>query len=190
MSSGLVRGELLGLDARAYAQLGPGEAGSADRSPMHASPSGISGQRTSSGLGPLHEPGRGRLPRRQRLEIELALHADDRPCWQGHAARAEVHCLRAQQGRGTGYVRNRVFDEIRLAEVRLAQREPAEATATGIHAIQLAANARSCLVVNWLTGLARDLAACHPGMPDVARFRDQPRDYFRKAAPSRLGDLP
>jgi hypothetical protein len=45
-----------------------------------------------------------------------------------------------------GYVRSRVFDELRLAEVRPAQREPAQSAAFGT----LAAGTRSSLIVNWL----------------------------------------
>ena len=80
--------------------------------------------------------------------IELALRADDRSRWRHYAAKAEVHSLRARQNRGDGYVRSRVFDEIRLAKVRLAQREPAESAAVGMHAVQFAADARSSLIVN------------------------------------------
>ena len=63
--------------------------------------------------------------------IELALRAAHRSRWQHYATKAEVHSLRARQNRAEGYVRSRVFDEIRLAKVRLAQREPAESAAVG-----------------------------------------------------------
>ena len=121
--------------------------------------------------------------------IELALRASSRSQWQHYAAKAEVHSLRARQTRGEGYVRSRVFDEIRLAKVRLAQREPAESAAVGIHAVQLAADTRSSLVVTWLTRFSRELTGRHPDVPEVARFHEQVRDYLRKAAPTRLGDL-
>jgi hypothetical protein len=91
--------------------------------------------------------------------------------------------------RNQGYVRSRVFDEIRLAKVRLAQREPAESAAVGMHAVRLAAGTRSSLIVNWLAAFSRDLTARHPDMPEVAGFREQARDYVRKAAPARVGDL-
>jgi len=64
----------------------------------------------------------------------------------------------------------RVFDEIRLAKVRLAQREPAESAAVGTHAVQLAAETRSSLIVNWLTRFCRDLAGRHPDAPEVSRL--------------------
>jgi hypothetical protein len=121
--------------------------------------------------------------------IELALHASTRSRWQHYATKAEVHSLRARQARGEGYVRSRVFDEIRVAKVRLAQREPAESAAVGIHAVELAAETRSSLVVNLLTRFSRDLAGRHPDVPDVARFREQARNYVRKAAPAMHGRL-
>ncbi len=41
----------------------------------------------------------------------------------------------------------------------------------------------------WLAAFCRDLTARHPGVPEVAGFREQARDYVRKAAPARAGDL-
>ena len=107
-----------------------------------------------------------------------------------YAVRAEVHSLRARQVRGEGYVRSRVLDEIRLAKVRLAQREPDLSAAVATHAIQLAAETRSSLVVNRLTGFGRELTARHPDAPGIVGFRDRLRDYLRKTAPTRLGDVP
>jgi hypothetical protein len=120
---------------------------------------------------------------------ELALRATTRSRWKHYATKAEVHSLRARHIRGEGYVRSRVFDEIRLAKVRLAQREPAESAAVGIRAVQLAGETRSSLVMDWLTRFSRELAERHPSVPEVTRFNEHLRDYFRKAAPTRLGDL-
>jgi hypothetical protein len=121
--------------------------------------------------------------------IELAHRAGTRSQRQHYAAKAEVHSLRARQTRGEGYVRSRVCDEIRLAEVRLAQREPAESAAVGIHAIQLAGDTRSFLIINRLTRFSRELTGRYPGVPGIALFQEQLRDYFRTAAPARLKDL-
>ena len=71
----------------------------------------------------------------------------------------------------------------------LGQREPAESATVGMHAIRLAADTRSSLIVNWLVGFCRELAGRHPDVPEVASFRDHLRDYVRKAAPARLEDL-
>lgn len=48
--------------------------------------------------------------------IELALHATERSRYLHYATKAEVHSLRARQASGEGYVRSRIFDEIRFAK--------------------------------------------------------------------------
>jgi transcriptional regulator with XRE-family HTH domain len=189
-ASSLVRSELLGLESRAYAQLGENETGNADRSaqtcvavydeapPHERAPDWIHymNQAEVDGLA-------------ANTYIELALHADARSQWQHYATKAEVHSLRARQNRGEGYVRSSVFDEIRLAKVRLAQREPAESAAVGMRAVRLAGETRSSLIVSWLTRFSRDLTRRHPDVPEVASFHEQVRDYLRKAAPAQLGEL-
>jgi transcriptional regulator with XRE-family HTH domain len=186
-ASSLVRAELLGLESRACAQFG-GEAGNADRSaqacvgvfeetPRHApAPDWIHymGQAEVDGLA-------------ANTYIDLALSAGDRSRWRDYAARGEVHTLRARQNRGDGYVRSRVLDEIRLARVRMAQREPAESAAVGARALELAAGTRSPLIAARLTGFSRDLASRHPGIAEVTDFRDQAREYARMAGPARPG---
>jgi len=52
-----------------------------------------------------------------------------------------------------------------------------------------AAETRSSLVVNWLLRFHRALAGRYPDVPDVTRFHDQLREYLRKAAPTRAGEL-
>jgi transcriptional regulator with XRE-family HTH domain len=189
-ASSLVRSELLGLESRAYAQLGDSENGNADRSAQTC----VAVYEEA----PSHEPAPDWIHYMNQAEvdclaantyIELALRANDRSRWQHYATKAEVHCIRARQNRAEGYVRSRVFDEIRLAKVRLAQREPAESAAVGMHAVQLAAETRSSLIIDWLTLFCRDLAARHPDVPEAARFREQVREYVRKTAPTRLGEL-
>ncbi len=189
-ASGLVRAELLGLESRAYAQLGESEAGNADRSAQACV--------AVWDEAPRHEPAPDWIHYMNQAEvdclaantyIELALHTGNRSRWQHYAAKAEVHSLRARQTRGAGYVRSRVFDEIRLAKVRLAQREPAESAVVGLHAVQLAAETRSSLIVGWLIQFCRDLEGRHPDLPGAGRLREQVTDYVRKAAPARLGDL-
>ena len=58
-----------------------------------------------------------------------------------------------------------------------------------MHAVQLAADTRSSLIMTGSPDSAHGLTARHPDVPDVAGFHEQLRDYFRKAAPARLGDL-
>ena len=186
----LVRSELLGLESRAYAQLGENEARDADRSAQTCLAVWDEAPRQEPSPDWIHYMNQAEVDcLAANAYIELALRASARSRWQHYATKAEVHSLRARQTRGEGYVRSRVFDEIRLAKVRLAQREPAESAAVGIHAVQLAAETRSSLVMNWLTRFSHELTGRHPNAPGVTRFNDQLRDYFRKAAPARLGDL-
>jgi hypothetical protein len=189
-ASALVRSELLGLESRAYAQLGDGETGNADRSAQTCVAVYEEAPRQEAAPDWIHYMNQVEADcLAANTYIELALHADDRSRWRHYAAKGEVHSLRARQNRNQRYARSRVFDEIRLAKVRLAQREPAESAAVGLYAIRLAAGTRSSLIVNWLAAYCRDLTARHPDVPEVAGFREQARDYVRKAAPARVGGL-
>lgn len=120
---------------------------------------------------------------------ELALHADEPSRWEHYAIKAEFHSLRARQARGESYPRSRIFDEIRLAKVRLAQREPCESAAVGMNALNLADETRSSLVVDWLLRFDAVLARRYPAVAEVALFHEQLREYLRKAAPTRVGEL-
>ncbi|MFI5064687.1 MAG: hypothetical protein ACHP9Z_12010 [Streptosporangiales bacterium] len=189
-ASSLVRSELLGLESRAYAQLGENETGNADRSAQTCVAVYDEAPRQERAPDWIHYMNQAEVDcLAANTYIKLALHAGARSQWQHYATKAEVHSLRARQNRGEGYVRSRIFDEIRLAKVRLAQREPAESAAVGMHAIQLAGETRSSLIVSWLTRFSRDLTSRHPDVPEVASFHEQVREYLRKAAPARLGEL-
>jgi DNA-binding XRE family transcriptional regulator len=188
-ASNLVRSELLGLEARAYAQLGPGEARHAARSAEAC----VAVYEEAP-----DEPFPDWLHYMNPAEVdclaanaytEVALQTDEPRHWQHYAARAEVHSQRARLSRGEGYVRSRVFDEIRLARVRLAQHDPAEAAAVGIHALQLADSARSSLIIDWFIRFNRNLTECYPAQAETTDFHAQVREYVRKAAPLRVGEL-
>ncbi len=188
-ASSLVRAELLGLEARAYAQLGATQTADADRSAQTCV--AVYDERPAEPVPDwIHYMNQAEVDcLAANAYIEVALRACTRLQWEHYATKAEVHCLRARQTRGERYVRSRVFDEIRLAKVRLAQREPVESAAVGIRAVQIASGTRSSLVVNWLTCFSRELADRYPDVPDVAGFQEELRDYLRKAAPARLGAL-
>jgi DNA-binding XRE family transcriptional regulator len=188
-ASNLVRSELLGLEARAYAQLGTNEAGHAARS--------------AETCVALYEEAPDEVPPdwlhymnlaevdclAANAYTEVALQTDEPRRWRHTAAKAEVHSLRARHSRGEHYIRSRVFDEIRLARVRLAQRDPAEATNVGLHALQLADSSRSSLIATWLIRFDRILTERYPDQADAADFHDGVRQYINKAAPQRLSDL-
>lgn len=188
-ASNLVRSELLGLEARAYAQLGTSEARHAARSaetcvalyeeaPDDASPDW------------LHYMNLAEVDcLAANAYTEVALQADEPRQWRRYAARAEVHSLRARHSRGEGYVRSRVFDEIRLAKVRLAQRDPVEAASVGLHALRLAEDSRSSLIIDWFIRFDRSLAERYPRQPETADFHDEVRQYVRRAAPGRVSEL-
>jgi hypothetical protein len=108
---------------------------------------------------------------------------------QYYAAKTEVHSLRSRRARGETYTRSRVLDEIRLAMVRLAQREPAESAAAGTIALNLAAETRSAMVLARLTRFSRELSARYPGAADTDSFQEELREYPRKAAPARPTEL-
>jgi transcriptional regulator with XRE-family HTH domain len=188
-ASNLVRCELLGLEARAYAQLGPAEAGHASRAAENC----IAVYEEASGDQPpgwLHYMNQAEADcLAANAYIELALHTDEPRHWRSHAAKAEVHTLRARHVRGDGYVRSRIFDELRLAKVRLGQREPAEAAAVGLSALQLAEEIRSSLVVDWLIRFDQALADRYLSLREVADFHEQVGSYLRAAAPSRASEL-
>jgi transcriptional regulator with XRE-family HTH domain len=189
-ASSLVRSELLGLESRACAEFGENEISSADRSAQTCV--------AVYDEAPPQEPAPDWIHYMSQAEVDclaantyivLALSTGSRSQQRHYAAKAEVHTLRARQTRSEGYLRSRVCDEIRLAEVRLAQREAEESAAIGMHAVQLAAETRSSMIVNRLTRFSRELSDWYPDAPHTALFEEQLRDYLRKAAPARLKEL-
>ena len=86
-------------------------------------------------------------------------------------------------------MRSRIFDELRLAKVRLGQREPCEAAVVGQHALQLANDTWSLLIVDWLIRFDETLRERYPDLPAAKDFHNQLGTYVRKAAPARVGEL-
>lgn len=185
----VVRAELLGLEARAYAHLGGREAGNAARS-------------AETCVAVWHEAAAERVPDwmhymnqaevdclAANAYIELAMSADDTRLRGRHAARAEAHTVSACGGRESGYTRSRLFDELRLAKVRLAQGEPEEAARVAVGCLTRAERMRSHLVVEWLVQFHQRLASRHPGASALAGFQEPLRDYVRAAAPHREPDV-
>jgi hypothetical protein len=160
-SGNLVRSELLGLESRALAQLRPGYAGDAERA-AEACVQVYDEHAADPAPDWIHYMDRAEADcLAANTYIDLALSAGDGASRTRFAAKAEVHVLSARAARGDGYVRSRIFDQIRLAKVRLAQGEQAEAEEAGILAITMAhaARARSAQLVRWLDVLGRELPA-------------------------------
>ncbi len=120
---------------------------------------------------------------------QLALQAEDQARWRAYAGRAEYHTLRARQTRANGYDRSRILDEIRLAKVRLSQRELGEALTVAAEAVSLAESSHSSVVHDWLVRFYTELTERHGGESTVHTFGDQLRVYLRKMAPSKMGDV-
>jgi hypothetical protein len=58
-----------------------------------------------------------------------------------------------------------------------------------MHALQLAEDTRSSLVVDWLIRFDRSLSESNPDLADAASFHEGLRRYVRRAAPLRAGEL-
>ena len=189
-SNDLVRSELLGLESRAYAQLGNREARDAARSAETCVE--VWQDATDD------EPAPDWLHYMNQAEVDclaantytqLALQADEPSRWRSYAERAEHHTLQARQTRANGYDRSRILDEIRLAKVRLSQREPVESVAVATHALRLADAVRSSVVYDWLIRFHVELNARHASEQSVSDFSSQLQDYLRRAAPAREGEV-
>jgi hypothetical protein len=181
----LVRSELLGLESRAYARFGRREAANAVRSAEAC----VEVYNEAA-----HEPVPDWMHYMKQAEvdclaanayIELALSADDRPRRPAYAERAQTHTLSACRTRTNGYTRSRVFDEIRLAKVRLAQDEPVESAMVAVGCLERAEHLRSNIVVEWFIRFNHRLTSQYPTVPEATAFRQQLREYVRRAAPQR-----
>lgn len=188
--SRLVRAELLGLESRAYAQLGDREASDAARSAEACVE--FWHQAAHDGPAPdwLHYLDQAEVDcLAANTYTQLALRADDQTRRRAYAGRAEHHTLQARQTRANGYDRSRVLDEIRLAKVRLSQREPMESVEAAATALRLAEPVRSSVVHDWLIRFHAELVSRHGTEAVVNEFTDRLRDYLRRAAPRREGDV-
>jgi transcriptional regulator with XRE-family HTH domain len=188
--SRLVRAELLGLEARAYAQLGRREASAAARSAEACVD--VWHEAADDGPAPdwLHYMNQAEVDcLAANTYTQLALQAGDPTRWRAYAGRAEYHTLQARQTRANGYDRSRILDEIRLAKVRLSQREPAESVGVATTALSWAGPVRSSVVHDWLIRFHTELVARHGNETVVNDFTGRLRDYIRQAAPLREGDV-
>ncbi|MGH8574897.1 MAG: XRE family transcriptional regulator, partial [Gammaproteobacteria bacterium] len=183
----LVRTELLGLESRAHADLGNQAAAirAADAcvecwqdADSAAAPDWLCyiNQAWADGLG-------------ADTFIDLAFHTEDAGRASILAARAERHTLSARESRPRGYLRSRILDEIRLAKVRLAQGDLTESVAVAQSALELAAPTSSALVCNRLLQFHGELMARYPGNAHVIPLREQLRDYVKRVAPDKEGDI-
>ncbi|WP_157357225.1 helix-turn-helix domain-containing protein [Amycolatopsis nigrescens] len=185
----LVRSELLGLEARAHAQLGPSEAGSARRA-VEACIEVFDEATPDQHVDWIHYMNQAEVEcLAANTYTELALHEPEPKRALVHANRAEAHTLGAIDSRGGAYARSRIIDEIRLGKVRLAQQEPAEAANIGLRALEQADTMRSSVVVKWLNGLATPLADRYGDVRAVSELKTAVAAYHG-AADGRQVDAP
>jgi len=183
--SPLVRSELLGLEARAYAEFDSRFAADTARS---AEACLEVWQEACDDPAPdwMHYMNQSEVDcLAANAYLVLALRAEDGGGRRRFAERAEHFTLSARTNRASGYDRSRILDEIRLAKVRLAQQEPIESAAVAVAALARADQTRSAVVCDWLIRYHKDLVMGYPDTAEVADFHEQLRDYLRRAAPAK-----
>lgn len=115
--------------------------------------------------------------------LVLALRAENGGRAIAYAERAERHVRNARASRPQGFERSRVLDEIRLAEVRLAQHDLAESVAVAQSALELAAPLCSTMVCRSLFRLHGELTVRYPGNVHVIPLTEQLHEYMKWVAP-------
>jgi DNA-binding XRE family transcriptional regulator len=181
--SALARTELLGVESRAHAHLG----GHAQAT--RAADTCVEVWRDAQvGAAPgwLHYMSQAEVDSlAAQAYIELALHAEDSGRAIAHAERAERHALSARENRAPGYDRSRILDEIRLANVRLAQHDVTESVTVAQAALELAAPTSSILVCDRLLQFHGELTARYPDNAHVNPFGEQLHEYVKRVAPDK-----
>jgi tetratricopeptide (TPR) repeat protein len=109
---------------------------------------------------------------------ELAARSGSKREATAYASIAEQHAAGASSLRDELFVRSRVFDAVRLAMIRMAQGEPAEAARIAGHALDLADNVSSTLVVDELMRFRSGLASHYSTVPEVQQFQLHLRTYL------------
>ncbi|MGQ0773716.1 MAG: helix-turn-helix transcriptional regulator [Pseudonocardiales bacterium] len=174
----LVRTELLGVESRTHARLGNQAAATRAADAcievwQEASSEPIPDWQHYMGVGEAD----GLVA---NAYILLALRAEDSNRAMAHAERAERHIL---SSRTHSYGRYCINDEIRIAQVRLAQRELTESVTAAQTALELAAPTSSILICDSLVRFHGELTSRYPDDVHVIQFGDQLRDYVKRTAP-------
>lgn len=188
-SNSLVRAELSAHQACAHARFGPPDASDAQRS-IEGSLEAFDEATTDDRTNWLLYMDRAEASSlAASAYIQLARNDSGSTRGRSYAERAERHALEANQQRQTNRVRSRVFDEIRLSKVRLAQSEPEEAASIAHNAISLAGQVRSSSVVKRLCDVYKDLGDGYGDLSAVQEFRSGLLDYVRAVEPAREREL-
>ena len=184
----LVRSELHGHEACAYARFGRDEAENARRA--------VEGS-VEAFQQAAPDARRAWNQYMDRAEVEslasaaytqLALH-DPQPRRAATCARlAEAHALNASAHRQQHRLRSRLFDDLRLSKVRLAQQEPEESGALAQRALHRAAEISSPHAISRLMAHSGSLTARYGDVVAVADFRSSLADYAHQVAARRETD--
>lgn len=182
--SALIRAELLGVESRAHAHIGNQAAA------IRAAGTCVEVWQDARGdVLPdwLHYMSQGVDGFIADACIELALRREN--YCTALAERAERHTQGLRENRSHGYGRGRILDEIRLANIRLAQDDIAESVAVAEASLELAEPTSSTLVCDRLLRFHYELNYRYPANPYVSLFGEQLHDYLKQAAPYKEGDI-
>ena len=186
----LVRAELLGVESRAHAHLGDQSAAT------RAADTCVEvGQEARGAPVPdwQHYMSHGEVDGlAANAYITLALRVADSSRAMAYAERAEQHTLhktREIETLALGHDRWHIMNEIRFANVRLAQHDLAESVTVAQRAVELAAPTSSLLVCDGLLRFHRELTTRYPGNVHVLRFGEQLREHIKKTAPHKQGGI-
>jgi hypothetical protein len=184
--SALVRAELLGVESRAHAHLGNQAATSRAADTCVEVWQDAQGDAVPDWQHYMRHGVDGFVA---DAYITLALRRENNGRALALAERAERATLSVRGNRAHGYDRSRILDEIRLANVRLAQHDVAESVAVAQAALELAAPTSSTLVGDRLLRFQGELTARYPDNVHVIRFSEQLRDYAKEATPHKERDI-
>lgn len=188
-SNPLVRSELLGLEARAYAQFGSSETSNARRS-IDACIETFGTATDADRADWIHYMNRATAEKKAAdAYIELALREDESKRMGIHADHAETHLRQAIECRNAQYTRTRILDKIQLSVVRLAQEEPVEAVSIARGALQQAENIRSSMVLKGLTAFCGLLTDRYGDVAAAGGFRRDLYDYAQRVSPGNDGAI-
>lgn len=188
-ANALVRSELHGHEACAYARFGKDEATNTRRS-VEASLEAFD-QATAEA----HQPWNQYM---DRAEIEslasaaytqLALRDTSSEHVGAYSQYAEAHALNAATHRQQHRLRSRLFDDLRLSKVRLAQQEPEESGVLAQRALHQAEAISSSHALNRLVDHSQNLTDRYGDVVAVVDFHANLTDYVHKVAPGRRNDL-
>ncbi|QUH05021.1 helix-turn-helix domain-containing protein [Saccharopolyspora erythraea] len=185
----LVRSELHGHEACAYARFGRDEATNTRRSAE------ASLEAFDQATADAHQPWNQYMDRAEVESLasaaytQLALRDTRSERVTTYSQHAEVHALNAAAHRQQHRLRSRLFDDLRMSKVRLAQQEPEESAVLAQRALHQAEAISSSHALNRLLDHSRNLTDRYGDVVTVVDFHANLTEYVHKVAPGRKNDL-